>query len=92
MATKSTPQKLAYQKAYNARPENVNKREANNRARQAALRSGKAKKGDDTQVDHIVPLDVGGSPDAKSNLRVIKRSENAAWRKRQPKMYGDNKK
>ena len=91
MAT-SSKAKLTYQKAYNAKPENVNKREANNRARQAALRSGKAKKGDDTQVDHIVPLDVGGSPDAKSNQRVIKRSENAAWRKRQPKMYGDNKK
>jgi 5-methylcytosine-specific restriction endonuclease McrA len=91
MAT-SSKAKLAYQKAYNAKPENVKKREANNRARQAALRSGKAKKGDDTQVDHIIPLDVGGPPDAKSNLRVIKRSENEAWRKRQPKMYGDNKK
>ena len=89
---KSSPAKLAFQKSYNAKPENVNKREANNRARQAALRSGKAKKGDDTQVDHIVPLDVGGAPDAKSNLRVIPRKENAAWRKRQPKMYGDNKK
>lgn len=89
---KSSPQKLKYQAEYNSRPENVKKREANNRARQAALRSGKAKKGDDTQVDHIIPLDVGGPTDAKSNLRVIKRSENAAWRKRQPKMYGDNKK
>lgn len=90
--TKSSPAKLAYQKKYNALPENVNKREANNRARQAALKSGKAHKGDNTQVDHITPLDVGGSPDAKSNQRVIPRSENAAWRKRQPKMYGDNKK
>lgn len=91
MAT-SSKQKLAYQKAYNAKPENVNKREANNRARQAALKSGKAKIGDGTQVDHIKPLDVGGDPDAKSNLRVISRKENAAWRKRNPKMYGDNSK
>jgi len=89
---KSSPAKLAFQKAYNAKPENVNKREANNRARQAAIRSGKAKVGDNTQVDHIVPLDVGGATDAKSNLRVISRKENAAWRGRQPKMYGDNKK
>ena len=88
---KSSPAKLAYQKAYNAKPENVNKREANNRARQAALKAGKAHKGDDTQVDHVVPLDVGGT-NAKGNLRVIKRSTNAAWRERQPKMYGDNKK
>jgi 5-methylcytosine-specific restriction endonuclease McrA len=89
MMPKSSAKKLAFQKEYNARPENVKKREENNRARQAALRAGTAHKGDDTQVDHITPLDVGGT-NAPKNLRVIKRSTNEAWRKRQPKMYGPN--
>ena len=89
MAT-SSKAKLAYQKAYNAKPENVNKREANNRARQAAIRSGKAKVGDDTQVDHVKMLDEGGT-NAPSNLRVVPRKENAAWRKKHPNVYGKNK-
>ena len=87
---KSSPAKLAYQKAYNAKPENVNKREANNRARQAALRSGAAHKGDDTQVDHVKMLDEGGT-NAPSNLRVVPRAKNAAWRKARPNVYGKNK-
>lgn len=87
---KSSPAKLAFQKAYNAKPENVNKREANNRARQAAIRSGKAKVGDDTQVDHVKMLDEGGT-NAPSNLRVISRKENAGWRKKHPDVYGKNK-
>lgn len=77
---KSTPAKLAYQKKYNARPENVNKREANNRARQEAIREGRARVGDGTEVDHKKPLRHGGT-NAPSNLRVVKESKNAAWRK-----------
>ena len=80
MATKSTPQKLKYQKEYNARPENVNLREKNNAARQAAIRSGKARVGDGTEVDHVHPQRKGGT-NAPSNLRVVPESENAAWRK-----------
>lgn len=85
----STKAKLAYQKKYNALPENVNKREKNNAARQAALKAGTAHKGDNTQVDHIVPLDEGGG-NIKSNLRVVARSKNEAWRKTHPKLYGPN--
>lgn len=77
---KSSPAKLAYQKRYNARPENVNKREANNRARQEAIREGRARVGDGTEVDHKKPLRHGGT-NAPSNLRVVKGSKNAAWRK-----------
>ena len=88
---KSSAQKLAYQKAYNARPENVNKREKNNAARQAALKSGAAKKGDNTNVDHIKMLDQGGT-NAKSNLRVVAESANKGWRKKHPGVYGSGKK
>lgn len=77
---KSTKQKLRYQKAYNARPENIHKRVLNNNARRAALREGRATVGDGTEVDHKRPLRKGGT-NAKSNLRVMKGSTNAAWRK-----------
>ena len=84
---KSSPAKLKFQRAYNAKPENVKKRELNNAARQAALKKGTAHVGDDTQVDHIKPLDEGGANTA-GNTRVVPRKFNEAWRKRQPKMYG----
>lgn len=87
---KSSPQKLAYQKAYNAKPENVNKREKNNAARAAALRAGTVKKGDGKDVDHKRPLDVGGT-NKSDNLRVVEQGKNRAWRKDHPKMYGGGK-
>lgn len=87
---KSTKAALAYQKQYNAQPEQVNKREANNRARYAALKAGTVRKGDNLQVDHKKPLDAGGK-DTPSNRRVVMRSTNEAWRKFHPKMYGGNK-
>ena len=77
---KSTPNKLAYQKAYNAQPENVKKREANNRARYAALKTGAVKKGDNKDVDHITPLEDGGG-NAPKNLRVVSEATNRGWRK-----------
>ena len=77
---KSTPQKLRYQKAYNARPENVNKRERNNAARREAIRDGEARVGDGKDVDHKRPLRKGGS-NSSSNLRVVDRGANRGWRK-----------
>jgi len=88
--TKSSKAKLAFQKEYNARPENVAKRVKNNAARREAIREGTAKVGDGKDVDHKKPLDKGGT-NAKSNLRVVDRSENRAWRERQPEMYGKKK-
>ena len=88
---KSTKQKLAYQKEYNARPENISKRVQNNAARREAIRDGKAKVGDGTNVDHRTPLDKGGT-NAKGNLRVVPESENKGWRKKHGDMYGKGKK
>lgn len=87
---KSSKTKLEYQRAYNARPENVAKRVKNNAARREAIREGTAKVGDGKDVDHKKPLDKGGTND-RSNLRVVDRSENRAWRERQPEMYGKKK-
>ncbi len=77
---KSSPAKLAYQKKYNAEPVNIKKREANNAARQAALKAGTAKKGDNTDVAHKVALDNGGR-NTKGNTEVALRSVNRGWRK-----------
>jgi hypothetical protein len=77
---KSTPARLASQRLYNARPEQIKKREMNNAARYAALKMGVVHKGDKKEVDHINPLRSGGS-NASSNTRVIPESQNAAWRK-----------
>lgn len=80
MANKGGPKKAAYDKAYNARPEQVKKRMERNRARAALMREGVVKKGDGKDVDHKVPLDRGGS-NARSNLRVTSQKKNRGWRR-----------
>lgn len=78
--SKSTPQKLKYQKEYNARPEEVKKRVMNNAARREAMEEGRVKKGDGKDVAHKKALDNGGG-NGKSNLKVEDRSSNRGWRK-----------
>lgn len=87
---KSSKQKLAYQREYNARPENVDKRVANNAARREAMKKGLVKKGDGKEVDHKRPLDKGGS-NSESNLRVVPAGKNRGWRKEHGDMYGGKK-
>ena len=88
---KSSKAKLAYMAEYQKKPENVAKRVERNSARRDALREGIVHKGDGKEIDHRTPLDKGGS-NAKSNQRVVSASENRAWRKDHPDMYGKNKK
>lgn len=78
--TKSTPRKLEYQKAYNARPEEVAKRVKNNAARREAIKDGKAKVGDGKDVAHKKSLENGGG-NHKSNVTVQERATNRGWRK-----------
>lgn len=77
---KSSAKKLAYQKAYNARPEEVKKRVANNAARREAMEKGLVKKGDGKDIAHKRSLENGGTNTA-SNLEVQSRKENRGWRK-----------
>ena len=77
---KSTPQKLAYQKAYNARPEETAKRVKNNAARREAIKAGKARVGDGKDVAHKKSLENGGT-NAKGNTVVQDRATNRGWRK-----------
>jgi hypothetical protein len=84
---KGGPTKAAYDKAYNAKPEQVNKREMRNKARAELMRDGKVKKGDGKDVDHKTMLDGKGT-NAKSNLRVVDKETNRGWRKANGSKYG----
>ena len=77
---KSTPQKLKYQKEYNARPEEVAKRVKNNAARREAIKGGKANVGDGKDVAHKKSLKNGGG-NGKGNTTVQERATNRGWRK-----------
>lgn len=78
--TASTAKKLAYQKAYNARPEEVAKRVKNNAARREMIKSGRARVGDGKDVAHKKSLENGGG-NTPSNLSVQSRAANRGWRK-----------
>lgn len=77
---KGGPTKAAYDKAYNARPDQVKKREMRNAARADLMKAGKVSKGDGKDVDHKTPLKNGGS-NGKGNLAVKTQTENRGWRK-----------
>lgn len=84
---KGGPTKAAYDKAYNARPEQVKKREMRNQARAELMKDGKVKKGDGKDVDHKKMLDGNGT-NSKSNLRVVDQTTNRGWRKTNGDKYG----
>jgi hypothetical protein len=77
---KSTPAKLAYQKAYNAQPKQTAKRVVNNAARRSAIRDGKVKVGDGLDIAHKRSLENGGG-NKPGNLIVQAASSNRGWRK-----------
>ncbi len=77
---KSTPRKLEYQKAYNAKPSEVDKRVKNNAARRDAIKAGKVSVGDGKDVAHKKSLNNGGGNHA-SNLKVEPKKTNRGWRK-----------
>jgi len=68
-------------RGYNSTPENVKKRTMRNEARRKLAKAGLVSKGDGKDVDHIKPVRSGGS-NARSNLRVVDKSQNRAWRKK----------
>lgn len=81
MAAKKGNEYTAYDRAYQAQPEQVRKRVARNAARKDMMREGKAHVGDGRDVDHKHQLALGGST-ARSNLRVVDASVNRAKNKR----------
>lgn len=79
---KGGPAKAAYDKSYNARPDQVKKRAERNAARRKLEKEGVVHKGDGKDVDHKKPLDSGGSND-RSNLEAVSEKKNRGWRRGQ---------
>ena len=67
--------KCEYQKYGGASKKGKKDRAARNKARRQAMKMGLVKRGDGMELDHIMPLSLGGSNDPK-NWQVITRSEN----------------
>jgi len=61
MPYKSIEKRREASAKYNAKPEQVDKREARNRARYKLLKEGKVSKGDGMDVAHKKALDKGGT-------------------------------
>lgn len=77
--TSSSTKKLAYQKAYNARPDEIKRRSQRNQARKAYEKAN----GDlptSVEVDHKRMVKDGGT-NSPNNLRALPAKENRAWRK-----------
>jgi hypothetical protein len=77
---KSTPEKLAYQKAYNAQPAQEAAGVQRRRERRHEIAAGKVAIGDGKDIAHIKPLSGGGKT-TKSNLKIESAKENRGWRK-----------
>lgn len=80
MANARGPKRAAYQKAYNARPENIKKRSANNKARRQVEKATGRDLPSDKDVHHKNPLSKGGG-NTRSNLQVTTQKKNRGWRK-----------
>lgn len=72
---------------YAARPEQVKRRVARNRARRKAIREGRVRKGDGKELDHVGHHRTGSLDNVPT--RVVSRSAN---RKRQPPTKARGKK
>jgi hypothetical protein len=81
MPAKKGNEYTAYDREYQAQPEQVKKRVARNAARREMMKGGMVSKGDGKDVDHKRQLEHGGSND-RSNLRVVSASTNRGKNKR----------
>lgn len=77
---KSSPRKLAYQKAYNAQPAQKALGVERRRERRHAIADGKVAIGDGKDLAHKRAADNGGKT-TPSNLKVEAASKNRDWRK-----------
>ena len=77
---KSSPAKLAYQRAYNVTPKQKAIQVERRRAERAAVRDGTSPIGDGKDLSHIVAADNGGHM-TKKNVKLQDASANRDWRK-----------
>ena len=63
---------------YNSKPKQRKQRSERTLARDAAIKDGRARRGDGKDLDHIVPLSKGGS-NSRSNTRMVSQSANRSF-------------
>lgn len=80
--TKTSPEKLAYMKAYNKTPKRKEAGVELRRERRHEIAAGKVAIGDGNDISHKVAYDNGGVT-AKGNLKIQPASKNRDWRKGQ---------
>ena len=76
----SKPRDYQKENIYKAKPEQIRLRGIRDKARDAAVKSGKVKIGDGTSIDHIKPLSKGGSTKA-SNTRIVSFADNSSFQR-----------
>jgi 5-methylcytosine-specific restriction endonuclease McrA len=80
MGNRTKEQLKKHYKEYQGTPEQIKKRSQRVMARRAAEKAGLVHKGDGKDVDHIKPIDKGGS-NARSNLRVVSKAKNRGYKR-----------
>lgn len=77
---KSTPHKLAYQKAYNKTPKQKQAQVERRRAERAAVRDGSSPIGDGKDIAHKKAADNGGHLNGKGSYELQSPKQNRSWR------------
>ena len=80
MPSRTPAERKKHYEEYQSRPDVMRKRAMMNKARRMLEREGKVKKGDGKDVNHIKPLDKGGTS-ARSNLKVTSRAAYRGYRR-----------
>lgn len=80
---KSSPAKLAYQKAYNKSPAQKQAQVERRRAERAAVRDGSSPIGDGKDIAHKKAADNGGHLNGKGSYLLQSPKQNRSWRKGQ---------
>ena len=74
---------------YKAKPDQIKKRVLRNKARQQAIKEGKASVGDGTSVEHIKPLSKGGKNTA-NNTKIVSFADNSSFDRNSDKSVRKN--
>ncbi len=83
------PRDYKKENKYKATPKQIKLRSMRNKARLAAIKSGKAKVGDGTSVEHIKPLSKGGKNTPK-NTKIVSFADNSSFDRNSDKSVRKN--
>ena len=85
----TTPRNYQKENEYKSTPKQIELRVKRNKARRQAIKDGRVVKGDNKEIDHIIPLSRGGSND-KANTRIRTKSQNSSFSRNPDKSVKKN--